>query len=154
MNTADNAKFLRESTAQELADAGWVRIGSGAYRSAYLGPDGYVYKVQHENDWWETSNRDEWENFQLYGAKIASSGICRLATCIDYHDDSNVIVMEYVKRAADAYFWADEMDWYETPIDAQAKKAHKILSEDFQDWSGSNVYYDEFGMIVMVDYAA
>ena len=139
----------------EWLPEGFVFCGAGAHRVCILAPDGYVYKVQHDTDdnWME--NQREWEAFDLWGAEViaSSNGIIRLAKCIEFFTDSNVLVMEYAPMAANA-IWYDS-DWNEYYSCPSIRIAMRNIGRntDIDDIHGYNMYYTTNAELVIVDYA-
>jgi hypothetical protein len=71
---------------------GWKHIGTGGFRSCFLGPDGVVYK----REWGVSCEMNENESF-LYSEQGNSDEMpegVRLAACTLY---GTVLAMEYVK---------------------------------------------------------
>ena len=63
LGSIENARIIATARADRWArnralPKGWKKIGQGGTRTAYLGPDGVVYKVQHDWDF-DECNRDE-----------------------------------------------------------------------------------------------
>ena len=155
MTIAQNAQFLfnNQSNSVAMTDAGWKFIGSGAYRRSWLGPDGKVYKIQHDSDAWAgepSENETEWRNYMLYAKKISRSKIVRLARCWGYDPKTNVICMEFVPNEGDAWEF-DE--WNINPANDEARAAEKILTAlDIYDFGPGNGWMYN-GKVVLVDYA-
>lgn len=149
----DPCNYDEETDTYALPE-GWSFVGAGAYRTAFLGPDGYVYKVQHSTEELWDENQLEWLQFELWGAEVKalSNGIIRLAKCVEYFYDSNVLVMEYEPRAANVTWmgWC----WEEFFCDSSVEKAlHSIsINTDITDLHSDNVYFNTQGEIVIVDY--
>jgi hypothetical protein len=55
---------IREDGEWETAPEGWEYLGEGCYRTAYLSPDGVVYKVQQTEGYSWQSNNGEWEQWK------------------------------------------------------------------------------------------
>ena len=134
---------------------GWKFVGQGAYRWAYLAPDGVVYKVQHysEGDTL-TENEEEFANFKRAAKQIIldSMGTCRLAPCYLWAD--NVLAMEYVPMGEYAM---EESDDPFSP-DAFTIRAQRLWGyftrHDIFDAAAKNLWFDAKGVLTMVDYAA
>ena len=157
------AEFIRGLITDDFYDEaedvyrlpeGFVFCGAGAYRTCILAPDGYVYKVQHytDDDWQE--NQQEWDAYQLWAVEVEvlSEGHIRLARCVEYFTDSNVLVMEYEPCAGNA-IWCD-MDWTEYYCSPEIRKAIRAigLNTGIDDLHGGNVYFNLNAEIVIVDY--
>lgn len=146
-------------TADKILDGmkmpdGWTLIGEGSYRTAYLAPDGLVYKVQHDTDAYNggpSENEEEFMNYSKNSAILkASEGKCRLARS-RYFRSVNVIAMEYVPMGKCAY--TDPEDIWSNATD-EAEPLIKILQRfDFYDHAPANLWFDTEGILTMVDYA-
>jgi hypothetical protein len=133
---------------------GWSIVGEGAYRVAYLGPDGVVYKVQHDSEsgkWDE--NLEEWQNGQLYSDKVreATNGKARLAEC-DYFSDCNVIAMEYVprERNSSTFDWLKDCYIYAEGVKPLIKAIKKVT--DITDLHSDNCWFGPDGILTVIDY--
>lgn len=137
---------------------GWEFLGQGCYRTAWRGPDGYVYKVQHDTDqhvWQYTENFLEYKNFLRLGDLIMSesSGKVRLARA-NYFPSVNVICMEYVpKSRAAMWYGPNDEKFFPVPVDEATKELVNLLRRhNLSDTNACNVWYDETDTLVMVDY--
>lgn len=146
-------------TADKILDGmkmpeGWKRLGEGSYRTAYLAPDGLVYKVQHDTDAYHggpSENEEEFMNYSKNSAILkASNGKCRLARS-RYFRSVNVIVMEYVAKGEDAY--VDPENVWSKPTEKAAPLIDILHRFDFYDSQSSNVWFDTDGVLTMIDYA-
>lgn len=83
-----------------LIPEGWTRVGSGAYRTAYLSPGGVIYKVEHNyatGAGWGQSNRGEYENILRMVRENARHEFCRLPKSTYFQlDGRGVMAMEYI----------------------------------------------------------
>jgi len=109
----DYDKFHGPVRQQPVIPEGWERIGAGAYRAAFLSPDGVVYKVEHTyDDEYGQSNRGEYENAcrMLFRGAERIPGL-RLPKFTLYTLDDNrpVMAMEYVKGE-----WSSEAVYCDT----------------------------------------
>jgi hypothetical protein len=159
--TAEIAKALmsdenydEESDTYRLPE-GWSFCGAGAYRTCFLAPDGYVYKVQHatETDWQE--NQMEWEAYGLWAEEVSAitNGLIRLSKPVEFFTDSNVLVMEYEPCAGNAMWFG--FGWDELYASDEVENAIKrIQSEtDINDLHSGNVYFNTDAELVIVDYS-
>lgn len=160
LGTAENATLAADQCHNYYTADGWTLIGQGAYRTALLGPDGVVYKVQHDSDAWHgepSENEQEWLNFASYGALIFSetSGRVRLARSY-YWPEHNVIAMEYVPVGSEAITLNGDSVFakrvYHNGSDKLLGEVRRIA--DLQDLHGGNVWFDQNGILTVVDYAA
>lgn len=149
-----NPSNYDEETDTYALPEGWLFLGAGAYRTAILAPDGYVYKVQHDTDNHWQENTMEWEQFHLWGAEVKalSNGVVRLAKCIELFTDSNVLVMEYEPCAANVLWYG--FGWDEFWCDPSVKEMMTSISNntDITDIHAGNVYFNTQGEVVIVDY--
>lgn len=88
----------------EVEVAGFKRLGEGAYRVAFRGPDGLVYKVARDVSY----NEEEWDNYRWLSGKTYSP-LVQLPRMM-YH--RGIVVMEYVPGAEppDCY-WTPDDEW-------------------------------------------
>jgi len=151
--------FISPSNYDEETDTynlpnGWLFLGAGAYRTALLAPDGFVYKVQHNTDSNWQENTMEWDQFQMWGAEVKaiSNGVVHLAKCIEFFTDSNVLVMEYEPCAANV-MWFD-FCWEERWCDVEVEKiVNSIINvTEITDLHSGNMYFNTRGEVVIVDY--
>jgi hypothetical protein len=159
-NTAELARELiqpcnyDEDTDTYALPDGWKFLGAGAYRTAILAPDGYVYKVQHNTEGLWQENTTEWEQFHLWGAEVValSNGMVRLAKCVEFFTDSNVLVMEYEPCAGNVLWYG--FGWDEFWCDPSVKEMMAGISKvtDITDIHEGNVYFNTNAEIVIVDY--
>lgn len=103
IGNADEALFIRDwyiglgpERRYESFDTpeGWERLGSGAYRAAFLSPSEVVYKVQHSYKYSSQSNAGEAETLRRYWLTRMPKG-CRLPRWSLYElDGKEVMAME------------------------------------------------------------
>src|SRR6476469_8644149 len=79
--------------AHSIIPNGWEYLGSGAYRHAFRGPDGFVYKVQVDPG--DESNDESFEIGKMILDKLIDSDDFKIAK-FDLFTDCNVFVQEYV----------------------------------------------------------
>ena len=139
----------------ETLPEGWTFLGEGCYRYAFLSPEGCVYKVSHysEEDTY-TENETEWRNFVGMNDAIVkhSNGKCRLAES-SYFATYDVIAMEYVPMAKPA-MKADDKGFSSNYINGAEDIYVSFTRVGLFDQGESNIWFDENGILVMIDYAA
>lgn len=113
---------------------GFTYLGKGWSRTAYLGPDGLVYKVP-TSDYSAglcVSERDRYtrlcEDAKKVGVHLAKAY---------WHEDARVLTMEFCSKSRD-------LVWTET------EKIGRLGIGDLHD---GNAWLDDKGRIVVVDYA-
>lgn len=131
---------------------GWKFVGQGAYRWAFLAPDGVVYKVQHytEGDTL-TENEEEFANFKRCADQIFKDSMetCRLAPC--YLWDDNVLAMEYVPVGERAMVESEYLDAF---TDRAVNLWKYFTRHNIFDACFGNIWFDSNGVLTMIDYAA
>jgi hypothetical protein len=82
------------ATLDRWADApeGWTKLGSGSSRTAFLGPDGLVYKVSGRGDSYQ--NRAEANAVWTWRKRTDLPEWCIIPRAY-YHAETEVTVMEY-----------------------------------------------------------
>jgi hypothetical protein len=91
---------LTDEFAKVELPEGWREIGSGLYRTAYLSPDGVIYKVESNYDTagsWGQSNYGEYENILrviLSGKKVKSARLPKATLFM--LDGKTVMAMEFI----------------------------------------------------------
>lgn len=88
--TYNNCNCRQEENCKCPKPAGWIILGEGVSRRAYLAPDGVVYKVQ-TSDRWGNCNSDEYKTFLKVSPYLPSN--IRLAECAVY--GAKVNAMEF-----------------------------------------------------------
>lgn len=122
------------------APEGWVRLGSGCYRSAWLHKESnVVYKVQHRytNDYGQ-SNAGEARNLKRYYLTKLPKG-CRLPRFRHFElDGRSVMAMERFDKLL------KYVSYYDDPKGYHARLAHlQEALRDLWDLHGANLAIDE-----------
>jgi len=143
IGTAANAIIASNLRGNINLPEGWTYIGQGAYRRAYMGPDGFVYKVQFDSDDLNDPfdcNRRESMIYAEHGGKTEGF---RLAECTFY--DCGVIAMEHV----------DGPPAHRDPLFVAVQRALYRWTNSVELWDcyGNNVRSISMGEVVIVDYA-
>lgn len=114
---------------------GFTYLGSGAYRHAFLGPDGVVYK-RHVNDGQDDGggNLTEWARYQMECPK----GVRFARTHLFNIGDIPIIAMEYVDEKSPKL------------LDEAIRKALNTLG--IWDYYGNNVRFRD-GEVILTDFA-
>jgi len=98
-NRAEEQARIDALPVRPVMPDGWTRIGSGAYRVAFLSPDGVIYKVEHSYNGvsWGQSNRGEYENILRMIRQNVRHDFCRLPKSTYFQlDGRGVMAMEYI----------------------------------------------------------
>lgn len=86
-----------EGYPYDLPD-GWIHLGSGGYRTVFLSPRGWVYKIL--NGRWRDDNTREYNEMEFNNYVRCSrdkiKGWYVPKTTLYYVDDTSVIAMEYI----------------------------------------------------------
>lgn len=133
----------------ETVPAGWQRLGAGCSRTAFLSPDGVVYKVQQGyGHGWGQSNEQEWRNYNRFrlshrlpqGARFPRWSFYRL-------DGRGVIASErFIRLLNDFSQYSDEGS---TLWSLRGKVADQL---NLWDMHGANLGVDEETMeLVPID---
>lgn len=101
-----------------LIPEGWTFVGSGGYRAAFLGPDGLVYKVDHDLDG-NAMEAAAWAMLMRDYPECLNDKIRPALTEVIEFDGEIVIVQEFV---ASSDRTQDPYDEYPTPEDWEAAK--------------------------------
>lgn len=130
LGNAKDAEFIHNwyhevPYGQAGAPEGWKYLGSGSFRSAYLSPDGVVYKVQKDIGPWcgYQTNEGEWETWKrLYlGCKMPKHSRLPKLTYFPISEKVGVIAIERLKGKYTYYgqfkdeagvprYWSDVCD--------------------------------------------
>lgn len=149
IGNADDARFICDWYIGQLsthdrydvgAPKGWVRLGSGCYRAAFVSPDGVVYKVQHRRDAGAYGNAGEAQNLRRYWLTKMPKG-CRLPRyrLFELGGEETVIAMERFSKLL------TDVSRYQSPGDRYwaLKSALENVMYDLYDLHGRNVAIDE-----------
>lgn len=124
-----------------LIPDGFKYLSSGAFRHAFLGPDGYVYKVNRKNHCW--ANESSYLDGMTLISRCASfAGSFRIAA-FDLFTDSNVFVQEYIENEAGDY------DDISNEMSVVSRSLYSIGLD--ADIHAGNVFVSN-GMPVMIDW--
>ena len=136
------------ATGAEPESHGFAHAGMGAYRNAYIGPDGNIYKVDRNKDAGKTMtgyNYSEWagicEAQNIIPLPISSGAIVRLAQSQMYQVGKwFILCQEYVPNGSEytylsGYDYRAIQDWF-----------------GVEDLHAGNYRVDDAGDIVIVDY--
>lgn len=154
VGNAEDARLIhnhvREHGRHGPAPKGWKRAGQGSFRSAWLSPDGVVYKVQHYHHSHQ-SNEGEIQNILkiLSGRPLPEQ--CRIpqATFYDVGNSTNdgVIAMECVNGKT-VYERYD----YRPPAEVSNRIESLSKAVRLRDLHDENVMIDDnTGDLVLVD---
>lgn len=126
---------------------GWKRIGSGISRTAFLGPDGAVYKVEQYYDPENfQSNAGEAETLRNHLLTRLPLG-CRLPRYTYYElDGRGVMVMEYFEKLVTK---VPNGTLERSRYTNLARELMRILR--LEDLYGSNLAVDHDGTLVPID---
>ncbi len=140
-NAAD-AKLISECGGY-ATPKGWRRLGSGCYRTAYLSPEGVVYKVETYRA--NGCNKREADNLIRLNKKCRMPEGTRLPK-FTYYSDCGVIAMERLDRTL------HEVDDHEDWNKYQSLRAQIGYATRICDMHNGNVMVDdETGDLVPVD---
>lgn len=153
LGNEEDARFIRDWYAGELekptynqfkdAPKGWTRLGAGRYRTAFLSPDGVVYKVQQRyakpGEYEGQCNKGEAVNLRKYWLKKMPEG-CRMPRWGFFElDGRGVIAMERFNKTLSRY------PQYSSPGSeywALVRRLQRVLN-DVYDLHGDNMAVDE-----------
>lgn len=144
-----DARFIRDWYLHKGcyldAPKGWTRLGSGCYRTAFLSPDGVVYKVQQNYAYSYQTNKGEVEVIRRYWLRKLPRG-CRFPRYQFFElDGKGVTAMERLpKLLKDFSRYEENSPW--TLLD----RLQEALV-DVYDLHGANIGVDEVGMLVPID---
>lgn len=123
---------------------GWSYLGSGAWRHAFLGPDGLVYKVNVSHALYSTGEDQYYVWREFMEENVSIPGI-RFAA-MDFLFDSNVQVCEYAKGSHPGEEW----DLWEMMDSINA--VSKSFKGRFLDLHSANVIVEDDGTLCIIDF--
>ncbi len=136
------------------APRGWAYLGQGSFRSAYLSPDGVVYKVEHApGGFYGQSNYGEMLNLRRYWLTKMPKG-CRLPRWGWYpigNRTTGVIAMEHFDTLLRSFsrYDANGAKYWDRLVDLQE------ALYDMYDLYGTNIAVDVKGdAVVPIDLGA
>lgn len=156
----------------EIEDSapGWTFLGAGMYRTAYLGPDGYVYKVDSfrwtknsgpEYNWIFGENAGEWQNYKKLASVAETKTRVRFAKSYFWSfGERGVMCQELVDVSnpwtghtyPDYVCMCDQNPYYTGEcFEDLADQASSRL--DIGDFHSGNVYPQEDGTLMACDFA-
>lgn len=154
IGTEANAAIAATLLSSDLPN-GWTLIGKGCYRTVFLAPDGFAYKVCHDTeDDAFTENEEEYYNFVLRADDVIrlSNGKARLAPSF-YYSDFDIIAMEFVPMSRPAMVHPKDnrfgMDFVDNETDILCLA---FTNNELFDLSPRNLWYDANGILTMIDY--
>ncbi len=146
-NMSDADYSCRPSiAAREMPPGGWKYLGSGAFRSAWEGPDGVVYKVEHYGRSSQTNEgeyaklRDAWKYEPVEGVRLPSAS---------YYPSCRVIAMEKIRGK----LLADRYDYWQMPADITRLMRRCESNYDLWDLHTQNIIQeDDTDLLVPIDF--
>ena len=86
----------KEGIQTHVPAPGWRAIGRGHSRTCYLGPDGFVYKVQKRHSYLGNINLCEWEKYREISSQQIPEGFGIPTMELIETSYGTVIVCEYI----------------------------------------------------------
>ncbi|AXH68942.1 hypothetical protein SEA_SPARKLEGODDESS_263 [Streptomyces phage SparkleGoddess] len=110
---------------------GWRKIGGGSFRSAWLSPEGVVYKVQHHYNGWGQSNGEEYANIVVILQKHKSHPLAFMPRSTYYTLDDNrgVMAMEFIKGEHPGWCNGCSGGYGHCTVNYEGKCINRILRE-------------------------
>jgi hypothetical protein len=140
---------------------GWKRIGGGCFRSAWLSPDGVIYKVEHAYGSYGQSNSEEYENVVRILTGNKSHPYVSIPRVTYYAlDGRGVIAMEYVKGENPGYCHGCGSGYRHCTTKVRGKCINQIYVEIEKEFglfdmhSGNVMFIPEQESFVVIDIGA
>jgi hypothetical protein len=124
---------------------GWTKLGAGSSRTAFLGPDGLVYKVSEYEDYFQNRNEGKVVWTWRKRADLPSWAIVPRA---HFDEDSGVLVMEYHEGSQPncshyGCSCGQEVCW--------VKRLRELAQLGWCDMQTANAVLAEDGRVVLID---
>jgi hypothetical protein len=164
-NAKEIFEFYHSTKDDEAVPSGWEFIGSGVTRSAYLGPDGIVYKVAHSWPVWNITEA-KWMKLLRNAPDLVPLGVTTPHTTLwktrqINKEQHNVLAMDYIAKTQEVECAYDHFDTLPKRCNCKPEGRmcfglllQHLYESGIEDMFPENVHYAADGKFYLIDLGA
>jgi hypothetical protein len=127
------------ATKEDIVPSGWKYIGAGITRSAYLGPDGFVYKVAHAWDYWNINEARAMRNFRT-DPFLASIDVTTPRATLWTVEGGKVLALDYIDKAGEVECDYNYLDREKAPCSCGASPCYGELMQTLYEYGIADMF--------------